>query len=49
MITGIRRGDQFQAKTYKKTLTHQLYKIVEVKENGDIELIHNRYGDQDEE
>ena len=44
MVSGIRKGDQFQAKTYKNTQNHQLYKITEV--NGqDILLTHNRYGE----
>ena len=44
MCTGFRRDDMFVTKTYKHTPTHQLYKITEVQENGDIELIHERYG-----
>lgn len=48
MVTGIRRGDQFQAKTYKNTQTHQLYKIIKV--NGeDIELNHIRYGEHEDD
>lgn len=42
MITGFRRDDTFVAKTYSKTSTHQLYKIEEVYENGDIKLTHER-------
>ena len=44
MCTGFRRDDMFVTKTYKHTSTHQLYRIVEVKPNGDIELTHERYG-----
>ena len=44
MCTGIRRGDTFVTKTYSHTPTHQLYKILEVTENGDMILEHNRYG-----
>ena len=47
MVTGFRRDDMFVTKTYKHTPTHQLYKITEVKENGDIELTHDRYGQGD--
>jgi len=48
MVTGIRRGDQFQAKKYKKTVGHQLYKITAV--NGkEIEVTHLRYGDKEDE
>ena len=46
MVTGFRRDDMFVTKTYKHTPTHQLYKITEVKENGDIELVHDRYGQE---
>ena len=50
MCTGFRRDDMFVTKTYKHTPTHQLYKIVDVTEDGDIVLTHNRYGqgEQDE-
>ena len=30
MITGFRRDDQFVAKTYASTSTHQLYKIIDI-------------------
>jgi len=43
MITGFRRDDMFVAKTYKSTATHQLYKILNVKSNGELELTHDRY------
>ena len=43
MITGFRRGDQFVAKTYSKTLTHQLYKINLINNGKDMELTHERY------
>lgn len=44
MVTGYRRNDEFVAKTYKATATHQLYKI-ETKNNGrDLVLIHDRPG-----
>ena len=44
MITGFRRGDQFIAKTYKKTASEQIYKIIDITDSGDIELVHDRYG-----
>ena len=44
MCTGFRRDDMFVTKSYRHTPTHQLYKIVEVKDNGEIELTHDRYG-----
>lgn len=42
MITGFRRDDFFQAKTYAKTPTHQIYKILNISNNGNMELIHDR-------
>lgn len=44
MITGIRRDDQFVAKTYSHTPTHQIYKIEVVNGGRDMELSHDRYG-----
>ena len=42
LITGFRRDDMFQAKAYKHTPTHQIYKITKV--NGSrMELCHERY------
>ena len=41
MITGYRREDTFVAKTYKSTPTHQLYRIINIK-NGNITLEHER-------
>ena len=45
MLTGMRRGDQFIPKKYAKTVTHQLYKIDEVTEDGDIKIRSERYGE----
>lgn len=44
MVTGFRRDDTFVAKTYSKTQTHQLYKIEEVNEKGEMKLQHERIG-----
>ena len=44
MITGIRRDDQFVAKTYTHTPTHQIYKIIPTNGGRDMELVHDRYG-----
>ena len=43
MVTGFRQGDMFITKTYKHTPTHQLYKILDVKDNGEIEITNERY------
>lgn len=40
---GIRRGDEFVLKKYARTPTHQLYKITNVDENGNLELQGERY------
>ena len=48
MCTGFRRGDQFVAKTYKHTLTHQLYKINEILDDGQITLEHERANEIDD-
>ena len=47
MVAGFRRDDTFVAKTYKNNGFHQLYKITDVKNNGDIEIIHDRAGMED--
>lgn len=44
MIQGYRREDTFVVKKYKTTGGHQLYKITDVLDNGDINLTHARYG-----
>ena len=44
MVTGFRREDMFVVKTYKKTLSHQIYLIKNVDKDGNIELVHERYG-----
>lgn len=44
MVTGFRRDDFFQAKAYKNTPTHQLYKIIDVDKFGNMNLVHDRWG-----
>ena len=43
MVQGYRREDDFVAKTYTKTPGHTLYKITNIKDNGELSLIHERY------
>jgi DNA polymerase-3 subunit alpha len=43
VVTGLRRGDDFVSKKYASTGGHQLYKIDEVLENGDLVLKDSRY------
>lgn len=44
LVAGFRRDDTFVAKTYTKTGFHQLYKIEQVFDNGDIKITHEREG-----
>jgi DNA polymerase-3 subunit alpha len=47
MVTGFRREGMFVAKAYKHTPTHQLYKIQSFDDKGNMELIHERFGQGD--
>jgi DNA polymerase-3 subunit alpha len=49
LVAGYRRDDSFVAKTYKSNGFHQLYKIVKILDNGEIELVHDRAGSSEEE
>ena len=49
MVNGFRRGNVFIAKKYKKTNSHQLYKITKVHNDGTIEITNSRYGEEEEE
>lgn len=43
VVMGIRSGDDFIAKKYSSSNGHQLYRISELKDNGDIILQNSRY------
>lgn len=43
VVTGIRSGDDFVSKKYASTGGHQLYRINEILENGDLVLQDSRY------
>lgn len=43
IVNGMRSGDNFICKKYASTVGHQLYKINEVKSNGDLILQDTRY------
>lgn len=49
LVAGYRRDDTFVAKTYKNNGFHQIYKIVNVTDNGELELVHDRQGMSDNE
>lgn len=42
VLQGIRRGDSFFLKNYKRSAYHQLYKITEIHSNGTVEMTNNR-------
>lgn len=42
VVQGIRRGDDFVSKNYANSGGHQLYKIIEIKKDGDIVLCSER-------
>ena len=43
LITGFRRGDQFRPKRYKNSIyQHSVAKIVNIDENGNIDLLSER-------
>lgn len=46
ILNGYRRGSLFMVKTYKKSQFHGLYKILDIKENGEVKMTHLRYGDK---
>lgn len=49
IINGIKRGETFIAKRYKKTLSHQLYKITKVNADGSMEFTNTRWGEEPED
>lgn len=48
VVQGIRRGDEFIPKKYASSARHQLYRIDEVKDNGDLILRSERYSGDSE-
>lgn len=49
VVNGIRRGDLFLAKKYKRTNSHQLYMITDIYDNGTMDMTNKRWGEDDEE
>ena len=49
LVQGIRRGDDFIPKKYSSTPGHQLYKIDEITEDGELILRHDRMSGESEE
>lgn len=49
LINGFRREDMFVAKRYKKqAMSHQLYRILNIDNDGNIEITNKRYGETDD-
>ena len=49
MVQGIRSGDDFIAKKYASSGGHQLYRIVNIDEQGDLILQTERYKGEGED
>ena len=49
VVNGFKRGGMFRGKTYRKTPSHQLYKIINISNTGAIEMTHLRYGEEEDE
>ena len=47
VLNGFRRGQTFVLKRYKKTKSHQLYKITKVYPNGRIDMTNQRAGEEE--
>jgi hypothetical protein len=43
VVTGMRSGDNFLSKKYASTGGHQLYKIEQILDNGELVLKDSRY------
>lgn len=48
MVNGYRRGETFVLKAYKRTNSHQLYKITNVYKDGSLDMTNKRYGEEEE-
>ena len=46
VINGFRRANMFMLKTYKKTNSHGLYKIIQINDDGSVEMTNKRYGEE---
>ncbi len=48
VVNGFRRGDMFFAKAYKKTKSHQLYKITAINKDGSLEMTNKRWDERND-
>ena len=46
IVTGVRRGDSFLAKTYARTPWHKVEQIVDISENGLLTIKAEREGEE---
>lgn len=46
VLQGVRRGDSFFLKNYKRSAYHQLYKITEIHSNGTVEMTNERVNNE---
>ena len=47
MVNGFKRGGMFFLKAYKKTKSHQCYKITKINKDGSVEMTWQRWGEQE--
>lgn len=47
VLQGIRRGDSFFLKNYKRSVYHQFYKITEIHSNGTVEMTNERVDNEE--
>lgn len=47
VLQGIRRGDSFFLKNYKRSAYHQLYKITKIHSNGTVEMTNDRVDNEE--
>ena len=48
VVNGYRRQNQFVTKSYKRSNSHQLYRITKIHKNGTIDMTNRRWGETDE-
>ena len=49
IVNGYRRQNQFVTKSYKRSNSHQLYRITKIYDNGMIDMTNKRWGETDDE
>ena len=49
VVNGYRRQNQFVTKSYKRSKSHQLYRITKIYDNGTIDMTNKRWGETENE